>query len=148
MKILRKLAITGAVILTVLGLGVGSAQATVINGCPERERICLYNAAGYSSALGNYYWFAETGSYACHNLPGSGQPGWPNGKVTDRVSSLILNWTGTNLLEWNVYFYDALNCSTSQGYFYYNMIPQQVQKVYNLTNIGWNDRIASFKVTF
>ena len=146
---MRKLFASFAMFLAiVLGVVVGAqpAQASVY-GCPDGGYVCFYNYESFNPNGGIYWWYHFTGAGNCHVMPTSGQAGWTNGKVYNATTSILLNWTGTNTLERTIYYYDANTCSIDDYKFASVVYPGQLRtELWRLADIGWNDRIGSFKI--
>ena len=128
----------------VLGLAA-PAQASVY-GCPDGMYICFYNYESFNTAGGIYAQYSGALN-VCHVLPTSGVSGWTNGKVYNASSSILLNWAGSNTVQRTIYFFDSNACSASDYQFASTAYPGQLNTtLYRLANIGWNDRIGSWKV--
>jgi hypothetical protein len=129
------------------GLTVASpAQASSAYGCPDGGYICFYNYESFNTAGGIYAAYAGPIN-TCRVLPTSGISGWTNGKVYNATSSILFNWTGQNVIARTITFYDASTCSDSDYKFASAVWPGVLDTDnYRLANIGWNDRIGSFKV--
>lgn len=143
----RLFAALAALVLALGGsLAVATPAQAAVFGCPDGGYICFYNYESYNAAGGIYVWYQGTGVGNCHVLPTSGQVGWTNGKVYNATTSILFNWTGDNLIQRQITFYDANTCSNSDYKFAAVVYPGQLTGYPRLADFGWNDRIGSFKV--
>lgn len=150
-KALTSLGLTLVVLISLLAL-VHPADATVrsdvtassVDGCPDSGYICFYNYESFNSAGGIYVQFSGPAN-TCHVLPTSGIAGWTNGKVYNATTSILYNWTGPNTVARTIYFYDNNTCTSTN--FVQTTFPGQLNtEDWRLANIGWNDRIGSWKL--
>jgi hypothetical protein len=144
---MKRIAAIAAAVLIALGLTAVPAQASVY-GCPDGMYVCVYNYQSFNTAGGIYV--VPNSPNVCHVMPTSGVAGWTNGKVYNATSSILLNWSGTNTVQRNVYFYDGNACSGTDYFFYEPINPRTVDtQMWRLTNWAgttWNDRIGSIAI--
>lgn len=146
MKFRRRLVSALAALALIVGGVIGSASPALatVYGCPDSGYICFYNYESFNAAGGIYV--QDSGPRnVCHTLPTSGIAGWTNGKVYNAASSILYNWTGTNVVQRTVYMYDNNNCTSTN--FVHIIYPGELRTDdYRLANTGWNDRVGSWKV--
>jgi hypothetical protein len=146
----RLIAAVAAALAILAGIGVAGspAQASSAYGCPEGGYVCFYNYESFNAAGGIYVQKDATTSIpanTCRVMPISGVAGWTNGKVYNATTSILLNWSGSNVIQRTIYYYDNNSCTADA--FASVVYPGQIQtQLYALRTIGWNDRIGSWKV--
>jgi hypothetical protein len=156
-KLLHKLSKVGFSLLVILAAlafaspaKAGTVTASSVDGCPDGGYVCFYNYESFNAAGGIYVQKDATASIpagTCRVMPTSGISGWTNGKVYNATTSILLNWTGGNTVQRTITYYDSNACSASDYHFASVVYPGQLQtQLYRLADIGWNDRIGSFKV--
>lgn len=142
-RLMAVLAALALMLASLLAVTASPAMASV-DGCPDSGYICFYNYESFNAA-GGIYVQGNAPVNSCRVMPVSGIAGWTNGKVYNATTSILLNWTGPNTIQRTITYYDNNVCTGAN--FVSVVYPGQLQtQLWRLADIGWNDRIGSFKV--
>lgn len=123
-KLLYSIGLTLVVLVSLLALSPGSAQAAASHNCND-DTVCLYQNIWYGAPAGdaNPGWKSSFGNIRNQHCINLTQPAayWPNGtQVWDNSAGLVVNGGGAYGQQDSIGFYNSLNCSTATGVAYFN----------------------------